>query len=148
MSTCWSCESNAGVRRISPGPPVYEGTHWLVEHAYPTALLGWLVIVLRRHAAALHELSTDEFHELARIQAMVIPLLATTLQTEKEYVACYAEAEHFQHVHFHVVPVTSDMPATVRGARSFSLLMVSEADALDPTRVRSFCESLRARLAE
>jgi diadenosine tetraphosphate (Ap4A) HIT family hydrolase len=126
---------------------VYEGTHWVVEHTYPTALLGWLVIVLRRHAAALHELSADEFHELARIQATLIPVLAQTLAAEKEYVACFAEAEHFQHVHFHVVPVTSDLPASARGSRIFSLLMVSEAQAVDRDRVRAFCESLRASLA-
>jgi diadenosine tetraphosphate (Ap4A) HIT family hydrolase len=65
---CLSCRSISGEKRISPGPVIYEGTYWLVDHAYPTSHLGWLVIVLKRHAEALHELSREEFAELAEIQ--------------------------------------------------------------------------------
>lgn len=145
--TCWTCASNSGARRISPAPPVYEGSHWLVEHAYPAGLLGWLVIVLKRHATALHELSTDEFLELPRILAPLVRLLSEALHSEKEYVACFAEAEHFRHVHFHVVPVPVEMPASVRGAGSFALLQVSESEAVPPAEVRAFCDSLRDGMA-
>ena len=61
---CPVCRSNEGVHRISPGVVIYEGQAWLVEHAYPTSLLGWLVIVLRRHSEALHDLTPDEATEL------------------------------------------------------------------------------------
>ena len=54
---CWTCKSNLGEKRISPGPTIYEGKYWLVEHAYPIKMIGWLVIVLKRHAEALHELT-------------------------------------------------------------------------------------------
>jgi diadenosine tetraphosphate (Ap4A) HIT family hydrolase len=70
-----------------------------VEHAYPTQLLGWLVIVLRRHAEALHELTRDELLELASIQYDVIAELYAALHCQKEYLACYAELAHFQHIH-------------------------------------------------
>lgn len=142
-ASCWTCASNTGVRRLSPGVPIYEGRHWLVEHAYPVALLGWIVIVLRRHAAALHELSAEEYDELARVQAALIPLLAATLHCEKEYVACFAEGEHFRHVHFHVVPVPAEMPVSLRGARSFALLAIGDEDAVAPAEVQVLCTTLR-----
>ena len=52
----------------SPGPYIYEGRSWVVDHAYPTSLKGWLVIVLKRHVEALHDLTHEEFRELADIQ--------------------------------------------------------------------------------
>jgi len=66
VSPCPVCRSNRGVERISPAPPVHEGRFWLVEHAYPCSLLGWLVIVLKGHAEALHDLtmSSPRHHEL------------------------------------------------------------------------------------
>src|SRR5512135_1177493 len=78
---CWTCRSNSGEQRISPGPTIFEGKYWFVEHAYPVKVLGWLVIVLKRHAEALHELAAEEFTELAQIQARVIPLLHEELRS-------------------------------------------------------------------
>lgn len=49
-STCFTCLSNSGEKRISPGATIYEGQYWLVEHAYPVRRTGWIVIVLKRHA--------------------------------------------------------------------------------------------------
>ena len=94
---CWTCRSNTGEKRISPGPTIFEGKHWLVEHAYPVKLSGWLVIVLKRHAEALHELTVEEFTEPGQIQAGLVPILYEELHCEKEYVVCYAEMEHFRH---------------------------------------------------
>src|SRR5438045_1970435 len=68
LMECLTCQSIAGEKRISPGPFIYVGTYWLVDHGYPTALKDWLVIVTRRHVEALHELSREEFAELAEIQ--------------------------------------------------------------------------------
>src|SRR5262245_26082948 len=144
---CWTCLSNSGEKRISPGPVIYEGRFWIVEHAYPTQLLGWLVIVLRRHVIALHELTPAEFAELAAILADVIPELAAALRCEKEYLACYAEAEHFQHVHFHVVPKPADLPKNLVGAGSFGLLKVSEEQAVSRETVSLFCHDFRDRIA-
>jgi diadenosine tetraphosphate (Ap4A) HIT family hydrolase len=143
---CWTCRSNSGEQRISPGPPIYEGRFWIVEHAYPTQLLGWLVIVLRRHAEALHELTRDEFLELASIQYDVLTELYAALHCPKEYLACYAELEHFQHIHFHVVPKPADLPGNLAGSASFGLLKVAENEAVPRDTVKRFCEDLRDRL--
>lgn len=142
--TCWSCLANEGTRRISPGPTIYEGKYWLLEHAYPTKLKGWLVVVLKRHAEALHALRPEEFAELALIQARATKLLYEVLDCEKEYTMCLAEAEHFHHVHVHIVPRARDLPAELIGTKIFALLGDKVADeALSPDEVKAFCEALR-----
>jgi diadenosine tetraphosphate (Ap4A) HIT family hydrolase len=125
---------------------VLEGTAWLVEHAYPVGLLGWMVLVLRRHAGALHELTPEEFRELGDLQAALVPALRALTACEKEYVACFAEAPGFRHVHVHVVPVPAALPASLRGARVMTLLAEGEAASVPPAAVRAFCDALRARL--
>lgn len=142
---CWTCKSNAGEKRISPGPTIFEGKYWLVEHAYPVKVIGWIVIVLKRHAEALHELSTEEFIELAQIQARLIPLLHEELHCEKEYVVCYAEMEHFQHIHFHVFAKPADLSEEFRGGGSFALLKIMPEEAVSPNEVVAFCELLKKR---
>jgi diadenosine tetraphosphate (Ap4A) HIT family hydrolase len=70
---CWTCRSLSGEKRISPGPTLCEGQYWVVDHAYPARQVGWLVIVLKRHAEALHELGDAEFEELARARRRAAP---------------------------------------------------------------------------
>ncbi len=145
---CWTCLANSGERRISPGPTIYEGRYWLLEHAYPTQLKGWLVIVLKRHVEALHALTFEEFAELAAIQARATKLLHEVLDCEKEYVMCLAEAEHFHHIHVHVAPKPRDLPEELQGAKIFALLGEKVADdAIPPEEVKAFCEELRERFA-
>jgi len=144
---CWTCQSNTGAKRISPGPSIFEGEYWFVEHAYPVKILGWLVIVLKRHAEALHELTAAEFAELAQIQANVIPLLHEELHCEKEYVSCYAEMEHFRHIHVHIFAKAHDLPEELKGGKSFALLKVTSEEAVAPAEVIAFCELLRDRFA-
>lgn len=119
---CLSCKSLNGEIIISPGGVIYEGVYWRVEHAYPTALLGWLVIILKRHCQALHELKTEEFQELALIQKILVDALRTSLNSEKEYVAIFAEKEGFNHIHVHVIARPKDLPPEFKGPKIFSLL--------------------------
>jgi diadenosine tetraphosphate (Ap4A) HIT family hydrolase len=139
---CYSCLSVSGERRISPGATIHDGQHWMVDHAYPTSHPGWLVIVLKRHAEALHELSAAELAELGALQARTVRALAAVLHSQKEYVACFSEGEHFQHIHVHVVARPADLPPEQRGPRSFSLLAVAPEAALPAGRVRALCDTL------
>lgn len=75
VMTCLTCLNLSGERPISPAPFIYEGTHWVVDHAYPTKLLGWLVILPRRHVEALHELTREEFQELAEIEYKLLQVM-------------------------------------------------------------------------
>lgn len=142
---CWTCKSNTGEKRISPGPTIFEGKYWFVEHAYPVKTIGWVVLVLKRHAEALHELSAEEFVELGHIQAKLIPLLHKELGSEKEYVSCYAEMEHFRHIHFHVFAKPPNLPNELKGGGSFALLKVTVEEAVPPKEIILFCELLREK---
>jgi diadenosine tetraphosphate (Ap4A) HIT family hydrolase len=144
---CWTCQSNSGEKRISPGPTIFEGQYWLLEHAYPVKTIGWLVMVLKRHAEALHELTAEEFVELAQVQAKTIHLLHEELQCEKEYVSCYAEQEHFQHIHFHIFAKPTGLPEELKGGGSFALLKVIPEEAVPPDEIISFCKLLKDKIA-
>lgn len=143
---CLTCKSLSGERRISPGPSIHEGQFWVVEHAYPTALRGWLVIVLKRHAEALHDLSGAEFAELAHLQAAVVRALREVTACQKEYLMCLAEAPGHQHIHFHVVPRAADQAPDHRGAAIFSMIKVAAEQALPPDEVDAACRQLRSAL--
>lgn len=140
---CLSCLSNSGKKRISPGPPVHVGQHWQVEHACPSGLVGWLVIVLRRHTEALHDLTSAEFAEFGQVLERTVHTLQQAVGPLKEYVACYAEIEQFRHVHFHVVPRAHDIPEDRTGTRSFGYLKVAESEGASEAEIREFCEKAR-----
>lgn len=144
---CYSCRANAGDLRISPGPVIYEGQYWKVDHVYPTRLVGWVVLVLKRHAEALHELSAEECLEMGALVGRVAWALRDELGCEKEYLACFSEADHFHHVHLHLIPRQADLPHELQGPRSFALLKPAAGEAAAPEDVTAFCERLRARLA-
>lgn len=141
---CLSCPSISGERRISPGPIIFEGNYWIVDHAYPTNFVGWLVIVLKRHCEALHELTPEEWAELAEIQQKIITLFRNLLHAEKEYMAMFAEAEGFKHLHIHMVPKTAEYPEEHRGAKAFALLKVEHEDPQIRQKVIELSEKLKA----
>ncbi|MHB8598209.1 MAG: HIT family protein [Ktedonobacteraceae bacterium] len=144
---CFTCQNIAGIRRISPGPFIYEGQYWLVDHAYPTSLKGWLVIVLKRHAEALHELSKEELHELADIQYQLAQVMSANTSTDKEYMMCFAESEHHQHIHIHFIAKPKDLPPQAKGAKVFSLLNVDQQHAVPPVEIQAFSEELQKILS-
>ena|SRR5688572_5904819 len=46
---------------------------------------GWLVLVLKRHVEALHELSIEELAEMGVLQGTMAKLLHGEMECEKEY---------------------------------------------------------------
>ncbi len=147
MENCLVCQSVSGERRISPGPALFEGRYWAVEHAYPVKMQGWLVIVLKRHAAALHDLSREEFEELAELQQRCAHVLREAFGCANEYAICLAEKEGFRHIHFHMVARAPDLPEALRGTNIYQMVNATEADALPPAEIRALCQELRRRFA-
>jgi diadenosine tetraphosphate (Ap4A) HIT family hydrolase len=145
---CLSCLSLQGIQRISPGPIIYEGRSWVVEHAYPTSLKGWLVIVLKRHVEALHDLTREEFQELADIQYRLAQVMRFRASIEKEYMMCFAEAEYFHHIHVHFVAKPGDLPQEAKGPRIFSNLNVDQQTAIPPNEIKALCEELKEALIQ
>lgn len=118
---CDICLSNSGKKRISPGKQIYNGNFWLIEHSYPSKIKGWLVIVLKKHKSALHDLTSKEFNELSILQYKASMLLKNELDCKKEYIACFSERKNYQHIHFHVIPVTKNLPNKDLGPNLFFL---------------------------
>jgi diadenosine tetraphosphate (Ap4A) HIT family hydrolase len=145
---CWTCRSITGEERISPGPTIYNGKYWIVEHAFPINVLGWLVIVLKRHIEALHNLSSEEFRELSEIESRLIPILFQETNCEKEYVSCYAEKDHFTHIHFHIFAKPKDLPNEYKGAKSFAFINPSESDVIPSESIIEFCKIIGRRMEE
>jgi diadenosine tetraphosphate (Ap4A) HIT family hydrolase len=140
---CYTCKSISGKRRISPGPTIHESTYWVIEHAYPCGMKGWLVVVLKRHAEVLHELSSAEMAELGQLLEKTGRALHEALGCKKEYVALFAEGDHFNHVHFHVVARPVDMAPELKGPAVFKMLSVAEPEVVPPEEIKSFCEELQ-----
>lgn len=140
-ATCATCRSVSGVAPISPGERISESPAWVLEHAYPTSLRGWLVIVLRRHAEALHDLTPDELGELGELLRVASAGLRAETGCLKEYVLCLAEAPGFQHLHFHIVPRAHDLPEEQVAAKI--LIHLKPEVPLEPGVVVETCRSLR-----
>lgn len=143
---CLTCLNLSGERRISPGPFIYTGTYWIIDHAYPTTHLGWLVILPKRHIEALHELTKEEFQELAEIEYKLVQAMHTDPSIQKEYLMCFAEGEGFHHVHIHVVPRPADLPAHLKGPRVFAFLQVDKEHAIAASELTAFCEEFTRKL--
>ena len=93
---------------------------WDVVHSYETSLPGWLVLVLRRHIAALDELTEDEAAELGALLRKTSKALKEVMGCEKTYIIQFAEHPEHPHVHFHVVPRMANIPAEYRATGVFS----------------------------
>ncbi len=102
------------------------------------------MIVLKRHAEALHELSGAEIAELGRLMEKSSNVLHDVLGTKKEYVALFAEAEHFNHLHVHVIARSVDLASELTGVGIFKMLKVEEPEVIAPEEIKSFCEELQA----
>ena len=126
MSECQTCILVAN--RKSPDVPIwdsiFDSRYFDVAHAYSTSLPGWIVIVCKRHVAAIDELSEEESRELGGLIVLVSKALKHAVGCSKTYVMQFAEQQGHDHVHFHVVPRMSDIPDENRGPNVFNYLNV------------------------
>lgn len=119
---CVSCADEARLATLPPRDRIAVDDHWRVAHAFGVALPGWLVLLPRRHVTAVADLTDAEAAGLGSWQVRLSRALGTALGCPKTYVAQFAEAEGFAHVHFHVVPRMPDLPPELRGPGVFALL--------------------------
>lgn len=119
---CYACGKEARFAELPPRERVACDAHWRVAHAFGTAVPGWLVLLPRRHVAAVHDLTDDEAGSLGTWQVRLSRALRAVTGCAKTYVVQFAEAEGFAHVHFHLVPRAADLPQEHRGPGVFGLL--------------------------
>jgi diadenosine tetraphosphate (Ap4A) HIT family hydrolase len=113
---------------LGPSSAIWLSDGWRVAHSFNSALLGWLVVVPRRHIESIHELSDDESVELGRLLRRASQALVDVVGCQKTYVMMFAEAAGFNHVHFHVVPRAHDLDAEHRGSSIFEYLKRPETE--------------------
>jgi diadenosine tetraphosphate (Ap4A) HIT family hydrolase len=103
--------------------------------------MGWLVLVLNRHATALHELTVEEFTEFHLLIPQIITLLQIKFSSTKEYILCLAEKEGFEHVHVHFIPRAADLPDEFKGTKIFGLM--GEDGRIPEVELAALCEELQ-----
>ena len=149
MDGCITCDLVA--RRDAGAAPLWDSIlrteHWDVVHAFGTSLEGWLVLVSRRHRAAVAELTDAEAAELGPLVQRASVALHEVVRCEKTYVVQFAEAAGHGHVHVHVVPRAADLPPEHQGPRVFSLLGVADDECVPEARMDELAALLAPRLA-
>jgi diadenosine tetraphosphate (Ap4A) HIT family hydrolase len=150
MQACHTCELLK--RRDAGNAPlwdcIYRTPYWDVVHSYNTALPGWLVLVARRHIAALAELTEAEGEEAGRLIRRVSVILEELTGCVKTYVIQFAEQPEHSHVHFHIVPRMTDQPEDRRGSNIFKYLGVSAEERVTEAAMNQIAREVRRRLLE
>ena len=142
--TCTTCRAIAGEVVLTNGPRLEVDEYWRVEHCHPVAIEGWLVLVLRRHARSLHELTELESAALGHWLSVLPKALHAVTGSELEYVMQFAEGDGFHHVHVHLVARAPEWPADWRGPRVFAAFGVDDPVSAD--RVTSLMEAVGAQI--
>jgi diadenosine tetraphosphate (Ap4A) HIT family hydrolase len=124
MTGCYSCEQEDRYDTLPLRERIGRDEHWRVAHVRGSGLVGWLVLVPRRHVTAIADLTDAEAAGLGHWQVRLSRALHVVTGCVKTYVAQFAELEGYSHVHFHIVPRMADLPAERRGANVFTLLNV------------------------
>ena len=128
VAACYTCDSTEQIERTGPSNSIWSTNGWRVAHSFNSALLGWLVVVPRRHIESVHELTESEAGELGELLRLTSSALVQVLDCLKTYVVMFAEAPGFNHVHFHVIPRSPDLDVDLRGSKIFDYLKRPESE--------------------
>ena len=110
-------------------------------------MLGWIVLVVRRHVAALADLTDDEAAALGPLVRDVSRALHEQVGCQKTYVIQFAEPPLHRHVHVHVVPRPESLAQDEVGVGIFKFLGVDEADRIPEADMNALAANLRVALA-
>ena len=116
---CQTCRAVSGEISLTLGPRIDLGEHWMLEHCDPVAMPAWFVLVLKRHARALHELRDAEWEEFGAWLPRLTRAMHAVTGCELEYVVQLAEGPGFRHVHVHLMARMEDWPDGLRGPKVF-----------------------------
>ena len=148
MSECRTCDLLR--RRDAGDAPLWDcivrTPHWDVVHCNDTSLEGWIVLVVRRHVAAVAELTDDEAATLGPLVRDVSGVLHDVVGCEKTYVVQFAESREHRHVHVHVIPRDPDLPPEQRGPGIVQRLGVSDADRVPEDVMNALAQRMRQAL--
>ena len=148
MIECATCEL---VQRRDAGDAplwdhIYRTPYWDVVHCNNTSLAGWLILVTRRHIAAVDEMTEEEAVELGRLIRQVSVILKEVTGCIKTYVVQFAEAPGHRHVHFHITPRMPDQREEHKGPGIFKHLGVSEEERVSEATMNEIALKIRRSL--
>ena len=144
---CYTCAQEAEAGTLPPREFIAADDQWRVAHALGTALEGWLVLVPRRHITSVSELNEAEARSLGTWQVRVSRALHQVTGCQKTYIAQFAEAEGFAHVHFHVIPRPPGLAEELRGPGIFQMMLADEHVPVTEQRRDQIARELSGYLA-
>ncbi len=148
MNACKTCELVA--RRSAGLAPlwdcIYQTPYWDVAHCFRTALPGWLVLVVRRHIAAVDELTEDEAAELGPLIRRTSAALREVTGCIKTYVIQFAESPEHPHVHFHIIPRMAGQPEDRKSVHIFKYLGVAVEERVSEDQMNTIAARVRSFL--
>jgi len=127
---------------------IYRSEYWDVVHSYNTSLLGWIVLVTRRHIEAISDMTENEAVELGKLIQQVSLILKEVTGCVKTYVIQFAEHPQHPHVHFHIVPRMVDQPNDHKSTNIFKYLGVEESDRVSDDNMNRIASQIQTRLLE
>jgi diadenosine tetraphosphate (Ap4A) HIT family hydrolase len=104
------------------------------------------VLIPRRHVTSIAALTDAEAAVLGPWQVRVSRALQQVMGCEKTYVAQFAEAAGFAHVHFHIVPRPPGLTRDLRGPGIFGLLGAADGEQVTDDRMDEIARGLTAEL--
>ena len=140
---CYTCDRESALASMRLHERIFVDDHWRVAHSFNSSLLGWLVLAPRRHITSIAQLTADEAGALGPWLHRLSGALARELGCQKTYVAQFAEAHGFSHVHFHVVPRPADLPDAHRGPGIFHYLRQPESEWITGDEMDALARALR-----
>jgi diadenosine tetraphosphate (Ap4A) HIT family hydrolase len=140
---CITCDHNAHFDELPLRERIASDEYWCVAHASGVALLGWLLLVPRRHVTAIADLHTEEAVTLGQWQVRLSRALAVVVGCRKTYIAQFAEGKGFSHVHFHVIPRMPDLPDELRGPAVFTLFGSQDQASIDLAAIDALAHDLQ-----
>lgn len=149
VTDCLTCELTE--RRDKGKAPLWDNIfrtrYWDVVHHSDTSLPGWLVLVARRHIAAIDEMSEAEAAELGVLLRDVSLALRQVTGCRKTYVLQFAEHPNHPHVHVPVVPRLDDQPEERRGPKIMEYAKPTAEDRVDEATMNAVAAQVRQVLS-
>ena len=149
MTACRTC--SLGARRDSGDAPPWDSIvrtrAWDVVHAFGSSVVGWTVLVARRHITALADRTDEEALDLGPLIRNVSRALHQITGCRKTYVVQFPEHPDHPHVHVHVIPRPVDLPDELQGPGIFRQLGVQEGQGVPEVRMNEVALRLRECLA-
>jgi diadenosine tetraphosphate (Ap4A) HIT family hydrolase len=149
FNDCYTCDRETDLVvqvKLPVREDIVHDEHWRLVHATGVSLPGWLVLVPRRHVTAIAELTDAEAASLGAWQVRASRALHEVTGCAKTYIAQFAEAEGYSHVHFHIVPRKANLADELTGPRIFGLLGATGPAALTDERMDEIANAIRGAL--